>query len=57
MADSRPLDFEKVEEIFDYWVEALVKHHGDKTVAAVLSSPAIQAAFVGEIHQFALMED
>lgn len=45
--------FVQMEAIFDRWCDELVRHHGDRSVAAVLSSPAIQAAFVGEVHQFA----
>lgn len=44
---------DEVERIFDAWCEELVRHYGDRTVAAVLSSPAIQAAFTGDIGQSA----
>lgn len=47
------IEVDEVEKIFDAWVDELVAHHGDRTVAAVLSSPAIQAAFIGDIGQTA----
>ena len=45
------IEVEKVEAIFDAWCDELVRHHGDRTVAAVLSSPAIQSAFTGDVGQ------
>lgn len=44
----------EVERIFDAWCQDLVAHHGDKTVASVLSSPAIQSMFTGDLGQTAL---
>lgn len=45
------IEVDKVERIFDTWVDELVAHHGDRTVASVLSSPAIQAMFIGDVGQ------
>lgn len=42
---------EDVERIFVGWLDDLVRHHGDRQVATVLSSPAIQALFEGEVGQ------
>lgn len=45
------IDVEKVEEIFLAWVDDLVAHHGGRSVREVLSSPAIQAMFTGDVGQ------
>lgn len=44
-------DSSDVERLFDAWAADLIAHHGDRIVREVLSSPAIQAAFIGDVHQ------
>ena len=50
---SPMISADKVERIFDAWCQELVRRHGDRTVAAVLSSPAVQAMFTGDVGQTA----
>lgn len=45
------ISVEKVEEIFNAWVEDLTRNHGDRTVADVLTSPAILSMFSGDVDQ------
>lgn len=44
--------FDTVEQICMEWINALIEHHGDEKVSRVLGSPAIQAALIGDLHQF-----
>jgi hypothetical protein len=45
------IDADTVERIFMAWLLDLVTQHGLQRVSDVLSSPAIQAAFTGEVGQ------
>lgn len=50
--EEKGLRFATVERICMEWIESLIEHHGEEKVSRVLGSPAIQAALIGDLHQF-----
>lgn len=45
-----------VEEIFAEWLDDLITHHGERQVKDILGSPAVQAMFLGDVHQSLIQE-
>lgn len=57
MGQAPLLDADKVEALFDNWINMLIEHYGDEKVKNVLGSPAIQSCFTGDIGQWAVSDE